>query len=32
VGRRPRLPIMMVVKSICDHVEHLKPIGEFMGE
>jgi len=26
------LPIMMVVKSICDHVEHLKPIGEFMGE
>jgi predicted PurR-regulated permease PerM len=26
------LPIMMVVKTICDHVEHLKPIGEFMGE
>jgi len=26
------LPIMMVVKAICDHVEHLKPIGEFMGE
>ena len=26
------LPIMMVVKSVCDHVEHLKPIGEFMGE
>ena len=25
------LPIMMVVKAICDHVEHLKPIGEFMG-
>lgn len=25
------LPIMMVVKSICDHVEDLKPIGEFMG-
>lgn len=26
------LPIMMVIKSICDHVEDLKPIGEFMGE
>lgn len=26
------LPIMMVIKSICDHVEDLNPIGEFMGE
>jgi len=26
------LPIMMVIKAICDHVEDLKPIGEFMGE
>jgi predicted PurR-regulated permease PerM len=26
------LPIMMVFKAICDHVEDLKPIGEFMGE
>jgi len=26
------LPIMMVVKAICDHVEDLKPVGEFMGE
>ena len=26
------LPILMVFKSICDHVEDLKPIGEFMGE
>lgn len=25
------LPIMMVIKAICDHIEHLKPIGEFMG-
>ncbi len=25
------LPIMMVAKAICDHVEDLKPIGEFMG-
>jgi predicted PurR-regulated permease PerM len=26
------LPIMMVFKAVCDHVEDLKPIGEFMGE
>jgi predicted PurR-regulated permease PerM len=26
------LPILMVFKAICDHVEDLKPIGEFMGE
>jgi len=26
------LPILMVVKAVCDHVEDLKPIGEFMGE
>jgi predicted PurR-regulated permease PerM len=26
------LPIMMVFKAICDHVEDLKPVGEFMGE
>lgn len=26
------LPIMMVVKAICDHVEEFKPVGEFMGE
>jgi predicted PurR-regulated permease PerM len=26
------LPIMMVVKAICDHVEDLTPVGEFMGE
>lgn len=25
------LPIMMVVKAVCDHIEDLKPIGEFMG-
>jgi predicted PurR-regulated permease PerM len=24
-------PIMMVVKSICDHIEDFQPIGEFMG-
>ena len=26
------LPILMVIKVICDHVEDFKPIGEFMGE
>ncbi len=26
------MPIMMVIKAICDHVEDFKPIGEFMGE
>jgi predicted PurR-regulated permease PerM len=26
------LPIMMVIKAICDNVEAYKPIGEFMGE
>jgi predicted PurR-regulated permease PerM len=26
------LPIMLTFKAICDHVEDLKPIGEFMGE
>ncbi len=26
------LPIMMAIKAVCDHVEHLKPIGEFIGE
>ena len=26
------LPIMIVVKAICDHVEDFKPVGEFMAE
>jgi predicted PurR-regulated permease PerM len=26
------VPIMMVVKVVCDHVEGLQPIGRFMGE
>lgn len=26
------LPVMMVIKTVCDHVEDLKPVGEFMGE
>lgn len=26
------IPIMMVVKAVCDRVESLQPIGEFLGE
>ena len=26
------LPIMIVVKAVCDHVEDFKPVGEFMAE
>ena len=26
------VPILMVVKSICDRVDDLKPVGEFLGE
>jgi predicted PurR-regulated permease PerM len=26
------VPIMMVIQSICDHVERLKPIGHLLGE
>lgn len=26
------VPIMMVIKSICDHVEDYKSVGEFLGE
>ena len=25
------VPIMMIVKAICDRVEHLKPVGELLG-
>ena len=25
------IPILMIVKSICDRVDDLKPIGEFLG-
>jgi predicted PurR-regulated permease PerM len=25
------VPILMIVKSICDHVEDLKPIGELLS-
>ena len=25
------IPILMIVKSVCDRVEDLKPIGEFLG-
>jgi predicted PurR-regulated permease PerM len=26
------VPMLMVVKSICDHVEDLTPVGELLGE
>jgi predicted PurR-regulated permease PerM len=26
------IPIMMVVKAVCDRVDHLKPIGELLGD
>ena len=26
------LPILMIVKAVCDRVEDLKPIGEFLGD
>ena len=26
------VPIMMVIKSVCDHIEELQPIGHFLGE
>lgn len=25
-------PLMMVVKAVCDRIEHLKPIGELLGD
>ena len=25
------LPILMIVKSVCDRVDDLKPVGEFLG-
>ena len=28
---RQREPIMMIVKSICDRVDEMKPISEFLG-
>jgi predicted PurR-regulated permease PerM len=24
-------PILMVVKAVCDRVDELKPVGEFLG-
>ena len=25
------VPILVVIKAVCDRVEHLKPVGEFLG-
>jgi predicted PurR-regulated permease PerM len=32
LGMLLAVPMMMVIKSICDHVEQLKPIGLLLGE
>ena len=26
------VPMLMMIKAICDHVEDLRPIGELLGE
>jgi predicted PurR-regulated permease PerM len=26
------VPIIMIIKSVCDHVENLEPVGELLGE
>ena len=26
------VPILMVMKAICDHVEELQPVADFLGE
>ena len=26
------VPMLMVLKAVCDHVEDLKPVGELLGE
>lgn len=32
VGLLLGVPILMVIKSVCDRVDDLKPVGEFLGE
>ena len=32
LGMLLAMPIMMACKSICDHIEELKPIGRLLGE
>jgi predicted PurR-regulated permease PerM len=32
LGMLLAVPIMMVIKSICDHIESLQPIGHLLGE
>jgi hypothetical protein len=26
------VPLMMIIKVVCDHVEDLQPIGRFLGD
>ena len=32
LGMLLAVPIMMTIKSICDHIEGLQPIGHLLGE
>jgi len=32
IGTLVAVPIMMVIKSVCDRVESLRPVGELLGE
>jgi predicted PurR-regulated permease PerM len=32
IGTIVAVPIMMVIKSVCDRIEDLKPVGELLGE
>ena len=32
LGMLLAVPIMMAVKSICDHIEGLQPVGHLLGE
>jgi len=32
LGMLLAVPIMMVIKSVCDHIEALQPIGHLLGE
>jgi hypothetical protein len=26
------VPMLMMIKAVCDHIEDLQPIGELLGE
>ncbi len=31
-GQLLAVPMLMVIKAVCDHIEDLKPIGELLGD